>query len=177
MIIWKCSWAGTIADMIWWWIKSSFGHQVLAAHMEYGTPNRSKRYYRAVGPSSGVSMAAKIPGVHTQKLVKHTTFGHKWWVHELLTDWCHIFWNGIWNLFTFNSLSKHFVALSKNSPFPLSLQWSEKPTWHGTMSDSVWCSWHITSFTYPYVSFLLSFRVRWRQLHFYSRLLSLEFFL
>ena len=90
-----------------------------------------------VGPSSGVSMAAKIPGVHTQKLVKHTTFGHKWWVHELLTDWCHIFWNGIWNLFTFNSLSKHFVALSKNSPFPLSLQWSEKPTWHGTMSDSV----------------------------------------
>ena len=87
----------------------------------------------AVGPSSGGPKGAKIPGVHTEK---QRSFGHKWWVHGLLTDWCHIFWKGIWNLFTFNSLSKHFVALSKNSPFQLSLQWSEKPTWHGTLSDS-----------------------------------------
>jgi hypothetical protein len=80
----------------------------------------------------GFLWAAKFPGCTPENKVKQRSFGHKCWVHGLLTDRHHIFWKGIWNLFTFNSLSKHFFSSSKHSSFRLSLQMARKTyvAWH-----------------------------------------------
>ena len=100
---------------------------------------------RWVVQALGFLWAAKFPGCTPENKVKQRSFGHKCWVHGLLTDRHHIFWKGIWTLFTFNSLSKHFLSSSKHSSFRLSLQMARKTyvAWHSVGPSLVFPTYHL----------------------------------